>query len=163
MAYVVDFSIVSELMKKDPNPHVIDWAQDHNEEVFLTTVTLSELEYGIMRMPEGKRKGKLASAIRAITDGCAQRIYEFDALSASQCAALRCKAHDKGIAPQLPDCMIAAICLRNNAILVTHRAEDFACYDIEVFDPWDYESPVLLALKQRELDKAKQMKLDLSD
>lgn len=153
MAYVVDTNIISEFLKASPNPHVIDWAQDHNEDIYLTTITIMELQYGIMRMSEGKRKSVLAEAVKAITEECTQRVFDFDGFSAYLCAALRCKAQAVGFTPQISDCMIAAICQRNNATLVTHNVKDFEAYGIDVYDPWDYESPILQALRQRERDE----------
>ena len=161
MAYIVDTTIITELLKKNPDPHVADWAEDFNEEVFFTSITIMELQHGIMRMPEGKRKDKLSRAMRAITKECSQRIYDFDSFSASLCATLRCRAEAAGFTPQLADCMIAAICQRNNATLVTHNAEAFEPYGIEVLDPWDYESPTLETLKNRGREEAGQLTFEL--
>ena len=161
MAYIVDTSVIAEFLKKDPNPHVMDWAHDHGEDIYLTTVTISELQYGILRLPEGKRKDSLARAIRAISAECSQRIFGFDGFSAELCAELCCKAQTAGFVPRASDCMVAAICQRNGATLATHNVEDFEPYGIDLIDPWNYESPTVQMLKQRELKDTGQMTLEL--
>ena len=163
MSYIIDATVISELLKKNPDTHVANWAEDYNEEVFFASVTIMELQYGIMRMGEGKRKDKLSRAMRAILKECNQRIYDFDSISASFCATLRFKAYKAGFDPRLSDCMIAAICQRNNATLVTHNVEDFEPFGIDVFDPWNYESPTLEMLKKREREESGQLTLELPD
>lgn len=150
MIYILDTNIISEFMKPRANYGVIDWAQDHNSELFITTVTIMELQYGIMRMPDGKRKRALFEAINAITKECADRTLVFDGFSAYLCADMRCQAQRTGFTPQIADCMIAAICKRNDAVLVTHNVKDFESYGIELFDPFDYESPLMKELRGRE-------------
>jgi hypothetical protein len=50
--------------------------------------------------------------------------------------------------------MIAAICKRNDAVLVTHNVKDFDYVDgLEIIDPFTYESPLLAELKRREAER----------
>ena len=153
MAYVLDTNIVSEFMKKNANHGVIDWAQDHNSELYLTSITLLELNFGIMRMPEGKRRSAYREIVDAITKECAEHVYDFDSFSAYLCAKLRCDAESSGRPPQLTDCMIAAICQRNDATLVTHNTKDFEHFNIPLVDPFDYESETLKRLKREEAER----------
>ena len=150
MNYVLDTNIISEFMKPNPDFGALCWAQDHSEEMYLTSITLMELQYGLMRMPEGKRKKQLKEHIEAITRECAERLYDFDGFSAYYCAELRCKAQSVGFTPQIADCMIAAICQRNGATLVTHNTKDFQCYEIDMIDPFGYESETLKELRRRD-------------
>ena len=49
--------------------------------------------------------------------------------------------------------MIASICLRHNATLVTRNVKDFDYIDeLEIVDPFTYESPMLAELRRREAD-----------
>lgn len=150
VAYVLDTNIVSEPMKPKPNHEAICWLQDFADESYLTTVTLMELYYGVMRLPDGKRKRVLTEALQAIANDCKDRILEFDSFSAFLCAEMRSKAQSAGVTPQMSDCMIAAICKRHDAVLVTHNGKDFEFFDIEVFDPFEYESEMLKELRRRE-------------
>ena len=150
MPYVLDTNIVSEFMKPCPNYGVIDWTQDHPEDLFLTSVTIMELYFGAMRLPEGARKRELLEIIDAIVKDCKDHLYCFDDFSAYLCAKLRCEAESTGRPPQIADAMIAAICQRNDATLVTHNTKDFEHFGIPLLDPFDYESETLKRLKREE-------------
>ena len=47
--------------------------------------------------------------------------------------------------------MIAAICKRHDATLVTHNVKDFDYIDdLSIVDPFEYESPALAELKRKQ-------------
>ena len=150
MAYVLDTNVVSEIFKPRPNPKAISWMQDHEGQLFLTTVSIMEMYYGVLRLPEGRRKESFRELLVAILHDEKDHIYDFDSFSAYLCAEMKRDAEAIGRAPQLSDCMIAAICKRNNATLVTHNVKDFDYLGIKVENPFEYESPTLLELKRRE-------------
>ena len=154
MAYVIDTNIISEAAKPKPNFETISWLQDHEGEVYLTTVSIMELNYGIMRLPDGKRKAQMREWLDAVTRDLsfAHRIYDLDSFGAYLCAELRCKAEKAGRVPQIADILIAGICQRHNAVLATHNVKDFDYLGIELIDPFEYESPVLAELKRREAE-----------
>lgn len=54
---VLDTNVVSEAMKPEPHPAVRAWLNDQAAEtLYLTSVTLAELLFGIGALPAGKRK-----------------------------------------------------------------------------------------------------------
>jgi len=58
---VLDTHVVSEAMKPEPHPAVRAWLNDQAAEtLYLTSVTLAELLFGIGALPAGKRKDMLA-------------------------------------------------------------------------------------------------------
>ena len=150
--YVADTNIISEFMNPRASDSVINWAQDFGENLFITTLTVMEINYGIMRLPDSKRTRTLRKQIDAIMNDCTDRVLEFDGYSAYLCAQLRCSAAAAGRTPQLTDCMIAAICQRNEATLVTRNVKDFECFGINIVNPFEYESPTLVALKARKAE-----------
>ena len=154
MPYIVDTNVVSEIMKPYPNFETICWLQDHEGEYYLTTVTLMELNYGVMRLPDGKRKQNLRRTLDMISREESGRMYSFDGFSAYYCADFRRIAAEIGRTPQLSDCMIAAICKRNDATLVTRNVKDFEYFDIDVVNPFEYESPTLAEPRRREAGSA---------
>lgn len=137
MRYVADTNVVSELMKKDPSPDVIDWFFDHEGEVYLTSITVKELYFGMVRLPKGKRRRLLEEAISAIVMDCSDKTFPFDAFSAFICARLHDRALSSGRTPTIEDLMIASICQRNEAVLATRNVKDFQYLDIEVENPFD--------------------------
>lgn len=138
MRYVADTNVISELMKREPCPNVIDWFQDREGQVFLTAVTVKELYFGMLRLPDGKRKRLLEEAITAIVMDCAGQTLAFDAYSGYLCAKLHDRACANGRTPTIEDLMIAATCQRNDAVLATRNTKDFDYLDIPLVNPFEY-------------------------
>ena len=137
MNYVVDTNVVSELMRPQPSENVIDWFYDHEGQVWLTSITVKELYFGMLRLPEGKRKERLRQAITSIVMDCSSKTYSFDAFSAFLGAELHEQALSQGKAPAIEDLMIAAICKRNDCALATRNVKDFDCLAIDVINPFE--------------------------
>ncbi len=54
MSFLLDTNVVSEWMKPRPNPGVVSWLADVDEDrTFLSAVTLAELRYRIERLAPG--------------------------------------------------------------------------------------------------------------
>lgn len=138
MRYVAVTNVVFELMKKDPDPRVIDWFQDHEGDVYLTAITVEEIYYGVFRLPEGRRRRQLEDAIAGIVMDCADKTLPFDAYSGYLCAELHARAIASGRTPIIEDLMIAAICRRNDAVLATRNVRDFDYLDIPHENPFEW-------------------------
>lgn len=51
---IVDTNIISEIMRPQPLPSVLNWLNtQNNHQLFITTVTLAEIGYGLRILPEG--------------------------------------------------------------------------------------------------------------
>ena len=60
MKYLLDTCVISELAKTKPNKKVIAWVGSCNEEkFFLSILTIGEIQKGITKLPDLKRKEKL--------------------------------------------------------------------------------------------------------
>jgi len=58
--FLLDTNVVSEWVKPRPNPGVVLWLSNVDEDrVFLSVITLAELRYGIERMSSGERRRRL--------------------------------------------------------------------------------------------------------
>lgn len=86
-------NVVSEAMKPEPHPSVRDWLDAQAAEtVFLSSVTIAELLFGIGALPRGKRKDRLAAALDGVLDLFSARIL---ALRYRRGAAL-CRSRRQG-------------------------------------------------------------------
>lgn len=137
MRYVADTNVVSELMRPDPSDHVIDWFQDHEGDVYLTAVTIKELYFGMLRLPDEKRKQRLREAITGIAMDCADKTLALDAYSGFLCAELHAEALAAGRVPTIEDLMIGAIAKRNDCVLATRNTKDFDYLSIDVVNPFE--------------------------
>ncbi len=60
MKYLLDTCVISELIKTEPEISVINWLNSINEEdVYLSVLTIGEIQKGIEKLPASKRKEKL--------------------------------------------------------------------------------------------------------
>lgn len=76
-------------MKPEPHPSVRDWLDAQAAEtVFLPSVTIAELLFGIGTLPRGKRKDRLAAALDGMLDLFTARILPFDTAAARRYADL---------------------------------------------------------------------------
>lgn len=61
---LLDTNVVSEAMKPEPDDAVRAWLSDQAAEtLYLSSVTVAELMFGLGALPGGKRKDRLAEAL----------------------------------------------------------------------------------------------------
>jgi len=66
-SYLVDTNVWSETLKKEPKPCVIAWMRQHEPSLYISTITVGELKYGIDRLAEGKRKRAFQTWLSTLT------------------------------------------------------------------------------------------------
>lgn len=137
MAYIVDTNVVSELAKQQPNADAVRWLVAHEDQALLTAITIEEMRFGCLMLPDGKRKRKLSETIDRITDVYSSRTLPFDAAAAEQCAQLHVSAIKQGRTPSIEDLMIAALCICHDATLVTRNTKDFDYLGISTVNPFE--------------------------
>ena len=60
MKYLLDTCCISELMRRDPDPKVLEWFSEHDEaDMYLSVVTFGELKKGIEKLPASKKRDEL--------------------------------------------------------------------------------------------------------
>jgi predicted nucleic acid-binding protein len=136
---ILDTNVLSELMTPAPAPKVVSWVVNQRslETVFISTITVAEILYGVELLPAGKRRDKLESEAQAMfSEDFAGRILSFDEESArafSQIASTRRK-HGRPIADF--DAQIAAIAHMHGAALATRNTADFEGCGVQLINPW---------------------------
>lgn len=138
MSYLLDTNTVSELMKTAPQKSVLNWAVMHQENCFLSVITIGEIERGIELLPAGKKKQRLEIAFAELIEAIEERTLVFDRSVAHQWATLTGTWQRKGRTLPVLDSMIEATALRWNLTVVTRNTQDFV--QAETHDPW--KSPV---------------------
>jgi|SRR5665213_114930 len=84
MTYLLDTNVVSEVSKPNPDPKCIAWLRSRRGECMLSAVTLSEIRYGIERLPDGKRKAAAEAAYQFMMEDYAGLFLDFDGPSATE-------------------------------------------------------------------------------
>ena len=136
---VLDTNVLSELMRPTPSPEVKAWLRQTSEDLLVTTViTISEIEYGLARLPEGSRRRDLEQRFAELTGTQFDfSILPFEVLAARLAGRLHSQRENQGWATQPADMMIAAITLVAGAKLATRNAKDFSGVGLDVINPWN--------------------------
>ena len=138
MPVLLDTNVVSELIRKSPDPTVEMWAAGLPlEELFFSAVGEAELRYGAAILPAARRRQTLVSDIeRMLRDAFEDRVLPFDSDAARVCADIAAvrRAAGRPVAPA--DCQIAAIARSRHMAVATRNVRDFEDVGIELVDPW---------------------------
>jgi predicted nucleic acid-binding protein len=134
---LLDTNVASEAMKPDPDPPFRHWLDNQLEEtLFLSSITIAELSFGVGIMPAGRRKEQLSIAIERLLGLFSERIIAFDESAARRYGALAALAKGAGRGFPLPDAYIAAIAASRGFAVATRDASAFAAAGLAVIDPW---------------------------
>ena len=134
MIYILDTNVISAVRRAGRAPSVAAWLRAQPEEaLFLSAVTLGEIERGIARQ-EGRDPG-FAADLRGWLDRTtrlfADRILPFGAEEARIWGRL-----SAGIGHGGADLMIAATALARGATVVTGNISDFEPTGVALLDPF---------------------------
>jgi predicted nucleic acid-binding protein len=101
---VLDTNVISEAMKPEPHPAVRAWLNNQvAETLYLSSVTLAELLFGIAALPTGKRKDMLAQTLDGLMALFRDRVLPFDVDAARHYAELAVMAKGAGRGFPTPD------------------------------------------------------------
>ena len=134
---LLDTNVVSEAMKPLPNEVVRTWFDEQvAETLYLSSVTIAELMFGIGALPDGKRKDRLTAALDGVMMLFTGRILPFDIAAARRYADLAVKARTAGKGFPTPDGYIASIAASHGFTVATRDTSAFDAAGLEVVDPW---------------------------
>ena len=136
---ILDTNVVSEPLKSNPNPKVMAWLNDQDpKSLYVTAITIAELEFGMSCLPQGARRSKLNSAIERIYEVTFKgRVLPFDISAALYYGNHKSLARRSGLAVSDTDGMIGAIALANRRWPVATRdVSPFLSMRVAVINPW---------------------------
>lgn len=135
---LLDTNVLSELMRPVPDPKVRAWMGGLGAASIATSaVTISEMTFGLARLPDGKRRDALTERFDALIFGApALPVFGLDEQAGRLAGEFRALREKNGLGGSPSDMMIAGIAMANGARLATRNARDFAGLPIEVVDPW---------------------------
>ena len=136
---ILDTSVLSELMRSEPERAVMEWFADRSGALFyVTAITEAEILLGIALLPAGKRRTALAEAAESMFRvDFAGRSLPFDTVCAAQYAAIVAGRRGAGFSITTEDAQIASIALCNGYGLATRNVRDFLHIDgLVLLNPW---------------------------
>lgn len=138
---LLDTNVVSEAMKPDPAPAVRAWLDAQAAEtLYLSSISIAELMFGIGALPEGRRKDRLASALDGVLRMLGASILPFDTSAARRYGELAVRARARGTGFPVPDGYIAAIAAAHEFAVASRDTSAFTAAGLAVIDPWHPEA-----------------------
>ncbi len=134
---LLDTNVVSEAMKPEPAPSVRAWLDAQAAEtLFLSSVTIAELEFGVGALPDGRRKDRLKAALDGVLELFGTRVLPFDTGAARRYGELAARARAAGRGFPTPDGYIAAIAASHDFAVASRDTSAFMAAGLTVIDPW---------------------------
>ena len=135
-SYLVDTNVWSETLKKEPDTQVISWMRQHEPSLYISTVTIGELKYGIDRLADGKRKRAFQSWLSILTARMKGRVLNYNTSVATVWGQLLAKTEREGIRLPSLDSQIAATALRHSLVIATRNERDFKHSGVKTENPF---------------------------
>lgn len=133
--YALDTNVVSELTKASPDPRVMAFF-NQDATLWLPSVAVHELEYGIAILPPGRRHDRLRASIDRILLEYQDRILPLERAAAEWAALYRAQIRRAGREPNLADMLIAGTAKSHDLTLSTRNVRDFDRLNIPIVNPW---------------------------
>ena len=134
---LLDTNVLSEAAKPESHPAVRAWLDAQvAETVFVSSITVAELLFGVGALPDGERKAMLAARGESLLEAFAGRVLDFDEAAARRHADLAARARAQGKGFPTPDGYIAAIAAAHGFTVASRDATAFRAGGLHVIDPW---------------------------
>lgn len=135
---LLDTNVISEPLRKLPSADVIAWMDAQIiETLYLSSVSVAEIRFGIAIMPAGARRDQLyqrfESSVMPLFLG---RVLSFDLMATQAYADLIYKTSTQGYTMGLSDGYIAAIAQANKMIIATRDEIPFKAAGLTLINPW---------------------------
>jgi predicted nucleic acid-binding protein len=136
---ILDTNVVSEFMTSPPAHSVRQWLNAQaSGGLYLTTISIAEIEFGLMVLPEGKRRQFLASRFEQFVElAFSERILPFDEPAAHLYGRIRAERRARGRPMSNFDAQIAAIARAKSFWLATRNVKDFEGCGLDLINPFD--------------------------
>jgi toxin FitB len=132
--YLLDTNVVSELRRPRPHGAVVAWLRAvPDDRLFLSAVTIGEIQAGIERTRRGDR-AKAADIERWLDR--VTNLYNVIAMDAV-CFRRWARLMDGRSDALIEDAMIAATALVHDLTLATRNLRDFAPFGVPTVDPFE--------------------------
>ena len=118
--YLLDTNICIYIIKKKPKNVIERFRQTSISDIGVSSITLSELEYGVVKSAKpGQNKLALAQFMAPID------IYAYDDVAAQHYGKIRARLEKQGTPIGALDMLIAAHALALDSVLITNNESEF--------------------------------------
>lgn len=136
---ILDTNVISEFMTSKPNQNVHNWLNKQvSLSLYVSTITIAEIGYGLRAMPQGKRQRLLSDRFEQFVDLVfGARILSFEEKAARQYGQIMGLKKEIGRPMSVCDGQIAAIALTTGFCVATRNIKDFEECQIKLINPFE--------------------------
>lgn len=135
---LLDTNVISALMRREPDPAVVGWLDGlPAESVWVTSITVFEVRFGLDLLASGRRRRQLEEAFaKALEEDFENRVLSFDRAAAEAAAEIAARERRAGRTIEIRDVQIAGIAAARRATLATRNVRHFEGLGIVLVNPW---------------------------
>lgn len=141
MRHLLDTNVVSELIAREPDLRVARWVDSLDPPaVYLSVVTIGELQKGVEKLPDSGRKRSLREWLEGdLLVRFEGRVLNLDVGAMMEWGTLTGQLERTGRSLPAMDSLIAALALHHHCFLATRNVADFAGTGVRIVNPWEQE------------------------
>ena len=133
--YLLDTNVVSEPLKKKPNPSIITALERYESEIAISATVWHELNYGALRLQPGRNRDRYLCYFEEVLRKKLP-IVPYNDIAAFIHAQERARLVSLGRTPSFADGQIAATAIANDTVLVTSNVPHFRVFDGLAIEDW---------------------------
>lgn len=138
MRFLLDTNVISELRRPRPSDSVVRWFADQEiSRVFLSAVTVGEINRGIERLSGGKTKAHLQTWLEELLLKFSGRIFPVTDQTFSLWGKMYAVAERKGRTKPILDLLLEATAVEHDLVLVSRNVKNFQESVVTVLNPWE--------------------------
>ncbi len=143
MVYLLDTNVVSEAIKPRPEARMMIWlAAQPSSSLYLSVLTLGEIEQGITRSPSPRRAERLTKWLEEdLVPRFRGRLLSVDTEVMRTWGRITGRALLQGRPVGYMDSLLAASAIAHGLILATRNVSDMAALPVQTINPWDGPDP----------------------
>jgi toxin FitB len=136
--WLLDTNILSELRRPKPEPRVVSFvAAQPLESLYISTVTLAEIRFGIELLPDAARRSELKDwLVHKVRPMFEQRVLQISEDIMFKWRLLVEEGRKSGHTFSQPDLIIAVTGQHHDLTIVSRDTADYTKARVAVFNPW---------------------------
>ena len=136
--FLLDTCVVSEPTRPRASTKVIGWLDARGiDNLFISVVTIAELEQGIAYLGDGARARKVEAWLAdSVLPQFESRLLHVDLRVAQRWGRLLGESKRAGKPAPAVDAILAATAMEHDLTLATRNVADFREFDLRIFNPW---------------------------
>jgi predicted nucleic acid-binding protein len=135
LKYLVDANVLSEPAKPRANPAATSWLTQNIAALAVTPIVLGELQYGILKLPSGRKRTELLEWFAESVELLA--VLPIDAATAGEWSKLLAELRRRGRTMPVTDSLIAASARQYGLIVATRNIADYKFAGVRLVNPFN--------------------------